>query len=305
MVVLSVIFPVFNNHSVASVTLPAILNQKLPAGLTFEVVAVDDGSSRPTANWLASQDHPALRSVTQLSNSGRAAARNAGVRIARGDVIVFLDSDVLVYDNFLFAHSETLGLLSKNSGAPDISTGVLCDSYLAGGLVDRQRPTVRLGLPHFTTANVAVRRGLLNKLDNAASGPFDAVTFTHYGWEDMDLYMRLRALGAQQKRSSMAFGFHLCRPFYPDYLTAMLSKEADRAAMALRMLKKHPTLGTRLVIQKTLLHRLVWEIFSLGGILNSRTLGPVLGWLADREYNYLAEVIARHTILNPAYARQV
>ncbi|OZA01665.1 MAG: hypothetical protein B7Y02_17350, partial [Rhodobacterales bacterium 17-64-5] len=145
----------------------------------------------------------------------------------------------------------------------------------------------------------------LDRLDGADQGPFDAVTFTRYGWEDLDLDHRLRGLGATRQRCPAAFGYHLCPPFSPKAMTAMLAKEADRAAMALRLLDKHPTFGIRMIIQKTPAHRLVWEIFSLGGLLNARRLGPLLGWLADRGQNHLAEVIARHAILNPAYVRHL
>jgi hypothetical protein len=49
----------------------------------------------------------------------------------------------------------------------------------------------------------------------------------------------------------------------------------------------------------------MWEIFSLGGLLNARRLAPLLAWLSERGQNHLAEVIARHAILNPAYVRQL
>lgn len=63
----------------------------------FEVVAVDDGSTDGTGDLLDAYaaEHPWLRAVHQ-ANSGRpAAARNAGIGVARGEVICFLDADDL------------------------------------------------------------------------------------------------------------------------------------------------------------------------------------------------------------------
>lgn len=62
----------------------------------FEIVVVDDGSADGTAAWLdrQSRDHSQLRTIFQF-RCGLAAARNAGIRAARGQFICFLDDDDL------------------------------------------------------------------------------------------------------------------------------------------------------------------------------------------------------------------
>jgi len=49
--------------------------------------------------------------------------------------------------------------------------------------------------------------------------------------------------------------------------------------MALVFFRKHPTRRVRFIIQFTWLHRLLWELLTLGGLLNERSLRPVLAWL--------------------------
>jgi hypothetical protein len=56
---------------------------------------------------------------------------------------------------------------------------------------------------------------------------------------------------------------------------------------------KHPTFDVKMMIQMTLLHRLLWGILSIGGTLNERTLQPVLSWLIDQGKPQLAEQVAR------------
>src|SRR5688500_20069010 len=58
----------------------------------LEVIMVDDGSTDATAGLIAGFDDARLRYVRQ-ENAGPNAARNHGVRLARGDFIAFLDCD--------------------------------------------------------------------------------------------------------------------------------------------------------------------------------------------------------------------
>jgi glycosyltransferase involved in cell wall biosynthesis len=58
----------------------------------YELIVVDDGSTDDTVNWLQTH-YPQIRLIPLLQNQGAAAARNAGIRQARGQYIAFLDSD--------------------------------------------------------------------------------------------------------------------------------------------------------------------------------------------------------------------
>jgi glycosyltransferase involved in cell wall biosynthesis len=75
----------------------------------YEVVVVDDGSSDDTVPWL--RDHaaalPHVRLICQ-EHGGPAEGRNRGVQEASGDVIVFIDSDLVVTPTFLGCHASAL-----------------------------------------------------------------------------------------------------------------------------------------------------------------------------------------------------
>ena len=86
----SVIVPTYNNRALLPETLDSVLGQSFA---DFEMIVVDDGSTDGTAA-IIKNDYPQIRYFHQ-PNRGPAAARNAGVSLARGDYLAFCDHDDL------------------------------------------------------------------------------------------------------------------------------------------------------------------------------------------------------------------
>lgn len=86
----STIIPTFNRADFLAEAIQSVLQQTRPAE---EIIVIDDGSTDNTEQVVA-RHGGSLRYVWQ-NNSGPAAARNRGLREARGDYIAFLDSDDL------------------------------------------------------------------------------------------------------------------------------------------------------------------------------------------------------------------
>lgn len=94
---LSFIVPAFNEETVLGETLRSLDAAARRAGEPFEVIVVDDASTDDTAAIARAHDATVLRvELHRIS-----AVRNAGARIARGDLLVFVDADTLV-------HADTL-----------------------------------------------------------------------------------------------------------------------------------------------------------------------------------------------------
>jgi len=90
--VISVIIPTYNRASYLERTIGSVLAQRLACD---ELVVVDDGSTDGTAvlvERLAAASVVPIRLYRQ-ENQGAAAARNLGIRKARGELLAFLDSD--------------------------------------------------------------------------------------------------------------------------------------------------------------------------------------------------------------------
>lgn len=93
---LSVVFPVYNEEENVPILLAEIARALEGKGWTYEVVAVDDGSSDRSLSVLRESraSHPTLRILALEKNSGQTAALDAGWRAARGRFVVSLDADL-------------------------------------------------------------------------------------------------------------------------------------------------------------------------------------------------------------------
>ena len=89
----SVVMPVYNGERYLRQALDGVLSGN---ALSFEVICVDDGSTDSTPQILAeyAARDPRVRVITQ-DNAGAGAARNAGLALARGEYLSFLDADDL------------------------------------------------------------------------------------------------------------------------------------------------------------------------------------------------------------------
>lgn len=93
----SVIIPTYNRAYILMDAVKSILSQTYR---NWEILIVDDGSSDNTESLIASIGDPRIRFYRQ-ANKGPSAARNHGVARAKGEWIVYLDSDDVLYPNYL------------------------------------------------------------------------------------------------------------------------------------------------------------------------------------------------------------
>jgi glycosyltransferase involved in cell wall biosynthesis len=99
---LSVIIPAYNKRTVLIETLNALEGQQSPGG--FEVIVVDDGSTDGTCKVLTGLRPSYPLQVLKQTNGGPAAARNAGAAAASGELLLFLDADIVAAPGLLAAH---------------------------------------------------------------------------------------------------------------------------------------------------------------------------------------------------------
>ena len=277
----SVVIPTYNRLPILQKCLQAMEAQDFTQ--PYEIVVVDDGSTDGTVEFLQSHRHefPHLRLLLQ-SHEGAAIARNTGIDLATGDTIVFIDSDLVVTPIFLSAHAKAL----ENS-----------DRAFTYGLVintsDFENPTSAkvkiqdISTAFFATGNVAIAKHWLIE-----AGKFDT-SFRQYGWEDLELGVRLKSLGLKLIKCPAAIGYHWHPAFTIDQLPRLVDVEAQRGRMGVVFYQKHPTWQVRLMIQMTWFHVVLWGVLSFGGLLNERSLRPLLTWLIDQGKPQLALEIAR------------
>jgi glycosyltransferase involved in cell wall biosynthesis len=86
----SIVIPTYNRAWTLAEAIDSVLGQTFAS---FEIIVVDDGSTDGTARLL--QRYGSAVRVLRQINQGVSAARNAGIRSARGELIALLDSDDL------------------------------------------------------------------------------------------------------------------------------------------------------------------------------------------------------------------
>jgi glycosyltransferase involved in cell wall biosynthesis len=288
---ISVVIPTYNRLPILQKCLAALENQELTDDKVsgYEVVLVDDGSSDRTLAWIAENkaELPHVK-VYEQNHLGAASARNLGVESAVGETIIFIDSDLVVTKSFLQSHGDAL-----TKGERDLKSDRL---FTYGAVINTNNfedPTSEpykitdFSAAYFATGNVAIKRKWLEQ-----AGLFDT-GFQLYGWEDLELGVRLKKLGLKLIKCPEAVGYHWHPAFNLEQIPRAIEREIQRGKMGIVFYQKHPTLNVKMMIQMTVLHRLLWGILSLGGILNERTLEPLLQWSIDRQRPQLAEQIAR------------
>jgi glycosyltransferase involved in cell wall biosynthesis len=98
---ISVVMPLYNGLACVEDALRSVMDQSLQPR---EVIVVDDGSSDGSDSVVECLDSPVPIKLVRQPNRGQSAARNAGVELASGELIAFLDQD----DEWRREHLEVL-----------------------------------------------------------------------------------------------------------------------------------------------------------------------------------------------------
>jgi glycosyltransferase involved in cell wall biosynthesis len=243
----SVVTPTRDRAPVLARYFGAVTRQSIDPS-RYEVVVVDDGSTDDTPAVVEAAQRSArcqIRMFRLPERSGIPAARNLAVREARGDLIVFVDSDEFAPPTFLAAHLDC----HVRAGKQIICRGPVIVTHSLDQPFNTRYGILDLSTAYFDTDNSSVRREHLLR-----AGLFDE-KFSPYGWEGLDLGFRLRNLGLRRVYRRDAPVYHYRPDISSDALSELFAKEEERARTALRFFEKNPTLEARLATCLTPMHR--------------------------------------------------
>jgi len=206
-------------------------------GAVFEVVVVNDGSGGDLGALQIEFSDISLKVVDLPESRGRAFARNEGVRNSRGPLLVFVDDDMTVVEDFVAAH------LAAAAGPRTVVIGDLQSppayrSHPLARYIERQGVRKlgscdRIPAKCVRTGNLAVPRELFNEI-----GMFDE-TISRYG-EDLDLGVRLVEADAHLVYEPRALSFHHHPPDIEDMISKM--QEFGRYTVP-HLVTQHPSLA--------------------------------------------------------------
>jgi GT2 family glycosyltransferase len=234
----------------------------------------------------------------EQEHGGPALGRNLGVIKSKYEIIIFIDSDLIVRDDFIVCHvNKLVSSWSKNNKKCFTYGSVINTSNFQNPHSEKYKIT-DTSFAYFATGNVAISKDLILSI-----GLFDT-SFSLYGWEDLELGERLKRIGTKLIKCPEAVGFHWHPPFECKQIESLVAQEKERARMAHVFFKKHSNLRVRLMIQLTPLHNLFWQILCLGGLISIKRLQPLLNFLVNSGRSRLALEILRIP-LNLIYIKQL
>ncbi len=110
----SFVVPLFNCLPLTQ-AMVASLRTTLPAGLTHEIILVDDGSTDGTREWIAALSEP-FRCVLNPHNLGYAGANNRGAALARGEYLFLLNNDLVLTPGWIEPMLAAIRRLGPRAG---------------------------------------------------------------------------------------------------------------------------------------------------------------------------------------------
>ena len=109
----SIIIPTYNREKFIFETVQSVLNQ---THIDFELIIVDNKSTDKTKEIVLSFSDSRINFIQNDKNYERCYSRNVGIKISKGEYILFLDSDDLLENNHLLNWFNTLQDLNFTKG---------------------------------------------------------------------------------------------------------------------------------------------------------------------------------------------
>lgn len=202
----SFIVPVYNRPDEIDELLESL--SKFTSTIPFETVIIEDGSTIPCGNIIEKYKDELTISYYFKPNSGPGDSRNYGMKVAKGDYFIILDSDCIIPSDYLTQVQKSLELEYVDCfGGPDAALDSFSDiqkainftmtSFLTTGGIRGGSEKVDKFQPRSFNMG-------LSKIAFEASKGFGNI---HPG-EDPDLSIRLWNLGFKTKLIKSAFVYH-------------------------------------------------------------------------------------------------
>lgn len=194
----SVVIPAYKARNFLRESLASVAAQDYP---NLEVWVIDDKSPEPiediVSGYRQNPEAPLLEVIRHEENQGLGAARNTGIRAARGEFVAFLDHDDLWAPGHV---SSVMAALQENQADLGLCTVMLFNEAPEnplglwgppGGSIAAQLPFRLFESNFITPSSVIASKGLLDRLGGFSTDP------RVHMCEDLDLWLRALSAGAR------------------------------------------------------------------------------------------------------------
>ncbi len=190
---ISVVMPNLNGEKLLEKNLPVLIAAKnyAPNQIT-EIIIVDDGSEDGSVNLLK-KNFPEVRVIKHTVNRGFSAAVNTGVRAAKGDLILLINTDVLPNGDFLvgvlphFTDSKVFAVSLHEKGYGS-ARGYFGDGYIQLAMGEESNKS-------HSSFYVSGGSGVFRRSIWVALGGMDEKLLSPFYWEDIDICYRAAKRG--------------------------------------------------------------------------------------------------------------
>lgn len=203
----TIILPTHNRLPVLKSCLSSLSNQTTR---NFEIILIDDCSTDGTKEYIKKSNFTNLRYFRLDKQKGPYYARNLGIREAKSEIIIFIDSDVVVFPDFVEEHID----IHKKREDLVVQGMVKHVKSLKGVDMNGFYLPNALCLRTFITQNASIRRKYL-----IAVGGFELYG-PELGYKDVDMGFKLMDLGLV-----WVYGIRKCKAFHIDGETTEESLE--------------------------------------------------------------------------------
>jgi glycosyltransferase involved in cell wall biosynthesis len=241
----SVVVPGYNAEKTLSSLLDSLSNQSLK---DFEIIFVDDCSQDSTAQIAKSYQ---CNLIQLAENHGPAYCRNIGAKKARGEILVFTDSDCTVEDDWLerilghFLKNDTEAIMGKLVLLPSnfLGNSISALGFPAGGSIgfDKIWKVDQKGFTDsLSSCNCAIKKGIFREI-----GGFDE-TFPYAGGEDSLLAYNIRRLNYTIKYCPDVLVYHGSRDSFRDFLRWQFRRGVSSFIFSTKVTNKKDFISLRL-----------------------------------------------------------
>ncbi len=261
---------------------------------SYEVVLVNDGSpdDTPAVIERARKRATCRFEVIDQQNSGLAKGRNAGIARATGERIIFIDDAVLPTPTFVAEH-----LRSHDAHPLAIVRGGAINVESFDKLPPAKWRLKDYSGNFFWTTNVSVPLRTIR-----AIGGFNE-TFAEYGWEDIDVGLRLRFDGVKAVFNPLALVYHWKPRPRSGNVEKMIRQARAQARTAVQLAQIHPHWRTYLATGDNAPQRALHKW--LRGVNAAKKYRNALGDLSTDRALSNAELRAAQKLVNEAYFEEL
>lgn len=246
MIKLSVVIGTYNQKDSLKLVLDSFAKQ---TDKNFEVIVVDSSSNDGTDQMVNSTIHLSPFTLHYISqeNNGKTAARNRGIKEAKGEIILLTDADMIadpqLVEEHLKAHQKyanacfegtTYNFKSKTLNPKQIQNS----NFLTPYIKQKLHPGQKLKWAYFLSGNLSIKKETLVK-----AGMFDE-DFKSYGWEDIELGYRLHKMGVPLYYLPSAKNYHYHFVTNDD----MVKRKYNMGKSAAIFYKKHPNFEIKMFL---------------------------------------------------------